>query len=197
MKNNILVAQNICYNIENTMVLNNINLTISQTDAILLHGNNGSGKSTLLKILNRDLTPTGGTIHTYPTQSTWDRNTILISEHTITEDSTAIEFISYIAKKTVHNSNIIDYCIQKAKIAHLIDLPLTTLSFGQKKRIAMCALLCTKSRIWLLDEPAIGLDQTTTALLKDLIAQHRTMGGAVVVATHNNLFIRNAKSIQL
>ncbi len=51
--------------------------------------------------------------------------------------------------------------------------------------------------IWLLDEPANGLDVTGVAMLEGLIATHRLRGGIAVVTTHQPLSIADAQTLVL
>ncbi len=53
------------------------------------------------------------------------------------------------------------------------------------------------SALWLLDEPANGLDTASIARLEALIADHRAAGGAVLVATHLPLALPDAATITL
>ncbi|WP_137391884.1 heme ABC exporter ATP-binding protein CcmA [Rhodoligotrophos defluvii] len=61
------------------------------------------------------------------------------------------------------------------------------LSAGQRRRLALSRLVLTPRPIWLLDEPTVGLDATSLALLTELIATHLRGGGIAIVASHTPL----------
>src|SRR5690606_7283231 len=72
-------------------------------------------------------------------------------------------------------------------IAHLADVPVRMLSTGQRKRAALARVVASGARLWLLDEPANGLDADGQAHLATAIAAHRLAGGAILAATHQPL----------
>lgn len=67
------------------------------------------------------------------------------------------------------------------------DLPARALSQGQARRLALTRLIVAHRPIWLLDEPATGLDTQGRALLGELIGAHRAQGGLVLAAVHEAL----------
>ena len=80
---------------------------------------------------------------------------------------------------------------------HLIDVPVRMLSTGQRRRAAFARVLASGAAIWLLDEPANGLDQAGVAMLEERIARHRAAGGIAVVATHLPIALPDAATIEL
>ena len=58
-------------------------------------------------------------------------------------------------------------------------------------------VLASGAPLWLLDEPANGLDQSALGLLERAIAAHRATGGAVLVASHTPIALPDARSIGL
>ena len=64
-----------------------------------------------------------------------------------------------------------------------------TLSGGQKRRLSVGAVLATRPRVLVLDEPTFGQDALTWAALVELLEQLRSEGAAVVAATHDPRFV--------
>ena len=79
----------------------------------------------------------------------------------------------------------------------LADIPVRMLSTGQRRRAALARVIATQAPIWLLDEPATGLDTRSIALLETAMALHRAGGGIVVVATHQPLDLAHAAMLDL
>jgi ATP-binding cassette subfamily F protein uup len=66
------------------------------------------------------------------------------------------------------------------------DAKVSTLSGGQKKRIALASTLITPSNILILDEPTNHLDDETIEWLEDLLDK---FNGALVMVTHDRFFL--------
>jgi energy-coupling factor transport system ATP-binding protein len=64
-----------------------------------------------------------------------------------------------------------------------------TLSGGQQRRLTVGAVLATRPRVLILDEPTFGQDALTWAALVELLDEVRASGTAVVAATHDPLFV--------
>ena len=67
------------------------------------------------------------------------------------------------------------------------DVPASTLSAGQRRRISLARLLLAPARLWILDEPFTSLDRAGVALVTDLVAGHVGGGGLVVATSHQPL----------
>jgi heme exporter protein A len=80
-----------------------------------------------------------------------------------------------------------DEVLARVGLTRLADLPTRTFSAGQGRRLALARLLVAPRPIWLLDEPAAGLDRSGKALLGAMIADHRESGGVVIAALHEPL----------
>lgn len=68
------------------------------------------------------------------------------------------------------------------------DAPVTNLSGGERRRIALCRLLLEQPDLLLLDEPTNHLDAETTAWLEKHL---RDYPGAVLIITHDRYFLDN------
>ena len=68
------------------------------------------------------------------------------------------------------------------------DSPVTNLSGGEKRRVALCKLLLEKPNILLLDEPTNHLDAESVAWLENYL---RDYVGNVILVTHDRYFLDN------
>nr|GEY38703.1 ABC transporter I family member 1 [Tanacetum cinerariifolium] len=71
------------------------------------------------------------------------------------------------------------------------------LSMGQRKRLQPARVIAMDRPIWLLDEPSVALDDEGVKLLEQMIADHRSQGGIVIVATHLPIQIEDAMFLRL
>ena len=67
------------------------------------------------------------------------------------------------------------------------DLPLSQLSAGQQRRVALTRLWLTDAPLWILDEPFTALDATAMETLTRRLEQHPRQGGSAILTTHQPL----------
>lgn len=75
--------------------------------------------------------------------------------------------------------------------------PTAHLSQGQKRRVALAALLLSKAKLWILDEPFVALDGFAVKLLQDVIAKHVENDGMVILTTHQEVPLTNGEIIRI
>ena len=198
-------------------VLDNIHLSFYPDAKIGILGPNGSGKSTLLKIMaGIDTEFTGeawaadGAKVGYLAQEPQldpalnvlgnvmmgvkekkdivDRYNELMMEYS---DETADEASKL--QDIIDSQNLWDLESQVEVAMEALGCPpgdadVTNLSGGEKRRVALCALLLSKPDLLLLDEPTNHLDAETTAWLERHL---REFEGAVLIITHDRYFLDN------
>lgn len=165
-----------------------LNLSLSAGDAALVSGPNGVGKSSLLRLIAGLLTRAAGTISVEGRIAFTSETTALDRAQPL---SRALEFWARIDGGDVQSG------LEAMGIAHLADVPVRILSTGQKKRAVIAGVIAGGADIWLLDEPANGLDLASIALLETAIAAHRKKGGTVIVASHQPIKLDGAQSVAL
>ena len=78
----------------------------------------------------------------------------------------------------------LDAGLASMNLTALADYPAALLSAGQKRRLALARLALVQRRIWLLDEPSVGLDDASQLLLVALMQNHLATNGLIIAATH-------------
>jgi heme exporter protein A len=66
-------------------------------------------------------------------------------------------------------------------------LPVRVLSQGQRQGVALARLRTSPARLWILDEPLVGLDTQAIATARALLQSHVDAGGAVVMTSHHDV----------
>lgn len=158
---------------------------------IHVRGVNGCGKSSLLRLAAGFLPPVAGTVARGADAGLVDEAHALDSDRPL---ATALSFWADIGGSSTPQ---VSDALARTGIAHLANVPVHMLSTGQKKRAALARLLIADAPLWLLDEPANGLDDDGFVMLGGLIAEHRTSGGAILLASHQSLPVIDAVPLTL
>lgn len=91
----------------------------------------------------------------------------------------------------------IDAALAQVGLAGFEDVPVYTLSAGQKRRVALARLRLEPALLWVLDEPFTAIDRKGVAELEALIQQHASAGGSVLLTTHHALDLPGLRKLQL
>ncbi|KAG0049379.1 hypothetical protein BGZ83_005838 [Gryganskiella cystojenkinii] len=170
-------------------VIQNVSLSLHHSSRIALLGPNGCGKSTLISLLAGDLQPTTGTVERF----------------------SSLVKIGYFSQ---HNVDKLEGYSTKSAMQYLIDtfpddyksepmarkylgsfgiagpcavLPMSTLSGGQKARVALAICVHGGPQILLLDEITNHLDMAT---IEGLVVALKEYTGAVVLVSHDAYFVK-------
>lgn len=73
-------------------------------------------------------------------------------------------------------------------------LPVRVLSQGQRQGVALARLRTSPARLWVLDEPLVGLDAQATDLARALLQSHVDAGGAVILTSHHDVGLQGPGS---
>jgi cobalt/nickel transport system ATP-binding protein len=82
--------------------------------------------------------------------------------------------------------NRVQNALERTGIMHIKDRPTHSLSFGQKKRVAIAGILAMEPELLVLDEPTAGLDPRGVGEIMKLLSEvQQQFGLSVVIATHD------------
>jgi heme exporter protein A len=170
------------------VLFSGISFALGAGDVMVVGGPNGVGKSSLLRVAAGLLRAEAGVV-------TLD-GTIALADEAPALDlglplGTALQFWASI------DGGIVGDALASVGMAHLAQVPVRMLSTGQRRRATLARTLAAGADIWLLDEPANGLDTAGVTILEGLIAAHRLRGGITVVATHQALALPDAQTLVL
>lgn len=160
------------------LLFENLSLSLRPGGALWLRGPNGAGKSSLIRLAAGLLRAAAGTVTRHGRCALVDEAAALDAELPLRR---ALDFWARIDTVDGHS---VDRAMADMALAPLADVPIAMLSTGQRKRAAMVRVIASGAPIWLLDEPANGMDDAAQARLVVAIARHRANGGAVLLASH-------------
>jgi ABC-2 type transport system ATP-binding protein len=173
-------------------VLKGVDLDVAPGEVVGLIGPNGAGKTTLMSCLLGFLHPDGGTI-SIDGKATDDldvrRRTGFVPERmNFGRAETGRAFLHYMAmlagvprREVAPRSNAM---LERLGIAAAAEKRLSQYSRGMLQRIGMCQALIHQPDYIFLDEPTSGLDPNGVLLVRDLIAEQKARGAAVLLNSH-------------
>lgn len=198
---NILELKNVSKIYDNnTIVLDNINLSIQQGELIAIMGPSGSGKSTLLNILGLVDSKTKGDYYIkgkdikelIKNKPHILRNRLfgfvfqyfaLLKQYTVLEN-----VMLPLTYRKCSNKEIIkksEFYLEKVGLLEHKDKKINKLSGGQQQRVAIARALVTETEIILADEPTGNLDQKTGQDIMNLFLEINKSGKTIIIVTHD------------
>lgn len=172
-------------------LLDHVNLTISDGDRIGVVGRNGAGKSTLLRLLAGREEPDRGEVSVRRGLSVayLPQTPTLRDEDTITQ--AALDYLparpGEIPESAAFEAQTI---LTQLGFADL-STKVSTLSGGQRMRVALAGVLCRESDVLLLDEPTNHIDLDMAQWLEDRLSARK---GTLIVVTHDRYLLERVFS---
>jgi cobalt/nickel transport system ATP-binding protein len=183
--------------------LEGVNLSVRRGEKVIILGANGSGKSTLLKLLDGLYFPTAGQVCFEGTPLSEDafradefHYTFRQKVGLVFQDSDVQLFCPSVWDEVAfaplqmglsHKEVTarVEAALGALRIEKLAERAPHRLSGGEKKRVALAAVLSLDPEVWLLDEPTAGLDPRSQSWLEDFLNDQSRAGKTVVAATHD------------
>jgi ABC-2 type transport system ATP-binding protein len=178
------------------MALRDFSLTVAPGRCVALIGANGSGKSTAMRTLAGLLEPSAGDVrvegfdphHEPEAEEARARlalvpdNPLLYGDLTVREHVELVTIAHGLNGADVHGR--IDALLERLGLAHRRDFRPAELSRGMRQKAQLACALIRPAALLLLDEPVVGLDPPSQALLHAILVERKAAGSAVVLTTH-------------
>ncbi|MDP2326374.1 MAG: ABC transporter ATP-binding protein, partial [Gammaproteobacteria bacterium] len=182
-----------------TLVLDGLDFALECGQRVGLTGANGTGKSTLLHLITGLLRPSAGTIHAFGKRRTFEQDFREVRRQAgyLLQDSedqlfcpTVLEDVMFgplnfgnsmsdardVARSTLDSLGLGGY-------EHRVTYKL---SGGEKRMVALAAVLAMRPRVLLLDEPTAGLDVETEGRLAAIL---EALDQEIILISHNRKFL--------
>jgi heme ABC exporter ATP-binding subunit CcmA len=168
-----------------------VDLTLEQGEVVVVVGPNGAGKTSLLRACAGLLPVTSGAATVLGVDLTEDHTAVrryvglLGHAAPLYDELSAAENVRFAVRALgLPTANADDALVRLGLIGRLRTTPASRLSAGQRRRVALAALIARRPALWLLDEPHAGLDACTRDLLGRLIGEAVRDGATVLVSSH-------------
>ena len=202
--NDMFTFDDVCFAYEGVPALRHATFDIRRGDVVAILGPNGAGKSTLLRLLNGIVFPETGQYLFEDTKITAAK----MREHRyskwfhqrvgyVWQDAGAMLFCPTVREELAFGpeqmglrENDIQERIELAcTLLHIDEAMLHrapyTLSGGEKKRVALAAILTVNPAVWTLDEPTASLDEDGLRVFSVLLHALRMFGKTILFSTHD------------
>ena len=164
-------------------LLDGVSFYVDRGDKVGVIGLNGAGKSTLLRILAGTEEPDGGTVRLDPNVRLeyLPQNPVFPGEHTVLEqvlvglNDNDRALAEYEARTILNKLGVPRF-----------DQKVGALSGGERRRVALAAVLARPSDVLILDEPTNHLDNDMVNWLEEAL---KAWKGALVMVTHDRYFL--------
>ena len=167
-----------------TMIIDELNVSIPKGEITVFIGSNGCGKSTLLRSLARLMKPMGGSVllegHSIaklPTKEVAKQLAILPQGPEAPEGLTVHQLVkqgrypyqNWLKQWSKQDEEAVNRALRSTKMEDLADRTVDSLSGGQRQRAWIAMTLAQETDIILLDEPTTYLDMTHQIEILDLL----------------------------
>ena len=166
-------------------------LDVRTGEILVLKGANGAGKTSLLRVVAGLLPLAAGDVTVLGLSPTVDARELRLHvgllghANGLYDDLTAEENLRFTVRAARLPKTAVGDALSCLGIyGRLLSIPAGKLSAGQRRRVALAALLARQPQLWLLDEPHAGLDADNRTLLDELLKRVTGEGATVVVASH-------------
>ncbi|MHA6525703.1 ABC transporter ATP-binding protein [Tessaracoccus sp. G1721] len=173
-------------------IIENFSMKVHAGEAVALTGRNGAGKSTVLRCLVGADRPDEGTVTVNGTKVTETNPVIRRTVATVIDDLdffpdlSVVEHLDLLARAHgLHNpDDLVDEVLEEVQLVPQAGQLPSTLSSGQRRRLALATAFVRPRQLLVLDEPEQRLDVEGVAWLGERLKAELAGGLAIVLASH-------------
>lgn len=212
----VLEARGLTKRFGGVVALDNVDLTLRQSEILAVIGPNGAGKSTLINLISGNLAPTAGSVtiagkdvtgraahrvaaaglaRTFQTPSLFrgmtTREHVMVGSYLRGKVGLLRASLPTIgaAREERTCAEDADEILRDLGLSALADLDATTLSLGQQKMVEVARALAHHPTVLLLDEPGAGLTRVDKQNLARTLSALRARGIALLLIEHDMEFV--------
>lgn len=204
MTSNALRALSVGVDIEGVTILDQVTLTVSSGQLLVITGASGSGKTTLAHVLAGLVEPDRGEVvfdetplHLLKDVST--RLALVPQDFGLVSTLTAYENVALPLQVGQQPKNEqrerSERWLALTGLGACANRPVDELSGGQHQRVAIARAFAIGASVIIMDEPTAELDHTNRDLVLSLVATERERGAAIVVVSHDDDILARANAI--
>jgi len=195
----LVAAAGVHYRVGDATLVGGVDLHVATGEMVALIGPNGAGKTTLLRLLGGDLAPTEGQVAVggdpveglssgdmalrrsmlfrQPADVPFTASTVVaLGRHPHRRDA---------SNSRAHDLDVVADAMERTDTAHLALRTFSTLSGGERTRVALARILAQDAPLALLDEPTTALDVGHEELIMEALRESTRHGKGVIAILHD------------
>lgn len=172
-------------------LLSGVDLDLEEGEVLVALGANGAGKTSLLRLLAGlvHLSAGEGSVlgHDLGRDPREVRRRVGLLGHDVGmhDELTVAENLRFALEASRVEPSSASAALDRVGLSgRVVTTPLGRLSAGQRRRVGLALLVARRPQLWLLDEPHASLDETTRALVGELVEEAASAGACVVATSH-------------
>lgn len=190
----MIELEHITKNFGDLVALNDLNLSVAQGEFFAILGPNAAGKTTAIKILAGLIRPTSGQARVAGFNVQSDpleirRRLAYVPDFPfLYEKLTPWEFLRFTGQMFRMEDLRIEQqgreLVHRFSLQPFVNKPIEGLSHGTRQRIAIVSALLHDPKVFVIDEPMVGLDPQHARVVKDILKERAQQGMTVFLSTH-------------
>ena len=182
------------YGNNQTPTVKNLSLEVRDGEIFGFLGSNGAGKTTTIKCLcgilpfdSGEIYIDGMSLKEHPKEAKL-KMAYISDNHAVFERLTGREYVNHIANlyntPAKEREEVVEKLLDAFNLQSAYDNQIKSYSHGMKQKINVIAGLVHKPKLWVLDEPLLGLDPQSGIELKKIMKEHAKSGNTVFFSSH-------------
>ena len=190
----VIETENLTKTFGNFTAVNHISFKVFKGEIFGFLGSNGAGKTTTIKCICGilpfeigDVFIDGISLKENPSEAKL-KLAYISDNHAVFERLTGREYVNHIANlyntPKEERDKVVSELLEAFNLSFAYDRPIKSYSHGMKQKINVIAGLVHKPKLWVLDEPLLGLDPQSGIELKKIMRKHAQEGNTVFFSSH-------------
>ncbi|MEL6660748.1 MAG: ABC transporter ATP-binding protein [Bacteroidota bacterium] len=191
--------QNASKSFKDTVAVKNLNLEVGVGEILGLLGANGAGKSTTINMLLGFISPDSGTVSINEMDTSTQAGEVRKLVGYIPENVNLYPYLSG-AENLDYFCRLADLKYTKSELEDILSTcglqseahhqKVSDYSKGMRQKVGIAIAYAKKASVYLLDEPASGLDPLASNELSSLLKQLAAQGATILMASHDIFRVR-------
>ena len=195
-----IIAKDLEMRFEDKHLFSASKLVFEQNRVIHLQGDNGCGKTTLMKLFAGFNQPSKGKIYAegFAIAPWWRSNSITgkalyLHQHPYLFEGSVLYNLTYPQRfLTADKAQLqarTEQAIDKAQLRHLLNQAASSLSGGEKQRLAIARAWIIQPKLLMLDEPTSNMDKHSQHLVLQMITDLKQQGTGMLISSHQTCML--------